>query len=186
MNKQIGMMAVVSLLSVTFLGVEKAAAQTQPGLSGNYMGVSGQPVEVMNQLMRGDTNSLLIDQLLGTRKPEESGNTMFEGRFDVPLLPISARGALFVGSESRAFEPTISYDMPVAENTNVYVGGGYTFVEHSGTETPLGDRNSPVIAAGVESAVGNLVIYSNARLRLNRDNSNASPVKVQVGAGYRF
>lgn len=76
--------------------------------------------------------------------------------------------------------------MPVAENTNVYVGGGYTFVENSGTETPLGDRNSPVVAAGVESAVGNLVVYSKARMRLNRGDSTASPVKVQMGAGYRF
>ncbi|GAB4432415.1 MAG: hypothetical protein D6742_12015 [Cyanobacteria bacterium J069] len=122
---------------------------------------------------------------------DADGDTSFganvQGRFDVPVAPISVRGAALI-SDSAALIPLVTYDFGIAPGTNLYVGGGYSFVTDEGRSTPLGDRNAPVVTVGVESALRrNIVLYGDAKVGFDAyENSNDAAVSLQVGAAYRF
>jgi hypothetical protein len=111
-----------------------------------------------------------------------------QGRVVVPKAPVSFRGAVLFSDETSAIMPMVSYDVPVAKNTNAYVAGGYSFVESSGKPTPLGNQNAPVVSVGVESQVGDsIVLYGDTKLGINAyKNSPASAVSFQAGAGFKF
>jgi hypothetical protein len=77
----------------------------------------------------------------------------------------------------------------VAPNTNLYVGGGYSFVLGNNDESSLlGNRNAPVVTVGLESAVRpNVVLYGDAKLGIDAyKDSSDSAASVQLGAAYRF
>jgi len=187
------MMKLLMFPAVTTLSLFATAAIAQPrGLEGHYVGVSGQPMDVVRQLLDADSynplSGLLESISPGQRShgASEENATTVDTRYDLPNLPISVRSALSIGGEVRAIEPTLSWDVPIAERTNVYVGGGYTLTDNPGVVTPLGDRNSPVVTAGVETGlVGDAIVYGTAKWRLNRDR-DASAINLQMGAGYRF
>ncbi len=122
-----------------------------------------------------------------TKDNETSGNS-FQGRFDIPNVPISVRGAAAAIGETITIEPMISYDIPVTNNANIYAGAGYSFVRTNGENPLQRNQDSMVLTTGVEAAVSNnVIIYGDAKFRLNsHDNSDTSPVKLQFGAGYRF
>ncbi len=103
-------------------------------------------------------------------------------------VPVSARAAILFGKETTAIMPLVTYDIPVAANTNLYVGGGYSFVEQNGKPTPLGNKNAPVITVGAESSVTrDIVVYGDAKLGIKAyENSPASALSFQAGVGYRF
>ena len=84
--------------------------------------------------------------------------------------------------------PLITYDLPIAANTNLYVCGGYSFVEKNGKPTPLGNRDAAVITVGAESSVTrDIVVYGDAKLGIKAyENSPASALSFQAGVGYRF
>ncbi|HEY9623562.1 MAG TPA: outer membrane beta-barrel protein [Crinalium sp.] len=167
--KSIATLSVLSLLAaVPVLSVAKPASAQLIGMNGNYLG-GGVSVGVT------DGNS-----------SDVGGNV--QGRFDVPLAPVSLRGSVLFSDETAALMPIVSYDIGVAPNTNVYVGAGYSFVADEGRATPLGDKNAPVITAGVETGVTrNIALYGDAKLGIDayRDSSNPA-VSLQVGAAYRF
>lgn len=75
-----------------------------------------------------------------------------------------------------------------ARGTNLYVGGGYSFTTNHDDPSPLGDKNAPVLTAGVETAVRrNVVVYGDAKVGIDafRDSNNAA-TSFQAGVGYRF
>lgn len=111
-----------------------------------------------------------------------------QGRVVVPNTPVSVRGSIDFSDETSAITPMVSYDVPIAKNTNAYLMGGYSFVESSGKPTPLGNQNAPVVGIGVESQVANdIVVYGNTKLGINAyQNSPASAINVGVGAGFKF
>ncbi|MFB8790925.1 MAG: hypothetical protein U7123_19235 [Potamolinea sp.] len=111
-----------------------------------------------------------------------------QGRVAVPKLPVSARGAVLFSDETSAIIPQVTYDIGVAKNTNVYVGGGYSFVESKGKPTPLGNQSAPVVTIGAESQItDNLVVYGDAKAGINAyQNSSGSAVSFQAGAGFKF
>jgi hypothetical protein len=110
-----------------------------------------------------------------------------QGRFDVPVAPISVRGAALI-SDSAALMPLVTYDIGIAPSTNLYIGGGYSFVTEEGESTPLGDRSAPVATVGLETAIRrNIVLYGDAKVGFDAfENSNDTAVSLQVGAAYRF
>lgn len=79
-------------------------------------------------------------------------------------------------------------DVPIANRTNAYLTGGYSFVKKDGSPTPIVNRDSVVIGAGVESEVANnFLVYTNAKVGLDAyQNSDASAVSINRGIGYRF
>jgi hypothetical protein len=90
--------------------------------------------------------------------------------------------------ETSAIMPIVTYDVPVTNNANLYVGAGYSFVESNGKPTPLGNQDAPVVTVGAEAALGNnMVVYGDTKLGINAyQNSPASAVSVQAGAGFKF
>ncbi|MBD2612972.1 histidine kinase [Nostoc linckia z18] len=111
-----------------------------------------------------------------------------QGRYAVPNAPVSLRGSVLYGGDAAAIMPIVTYDAPIAKNTNVYFGGGYSFITDEGQNSPLGNRNAPVVTLGVESEVANNVIaYGDTKWGIDAyRNSDADAVSFQAGLGYRF
>ncbi|MGA7935597.1 MAG: hypothetical protein WCA35_18750 [Kovacikia sp.] len=111
-----------------------------------------------------------------------------QGRVAIPSVPVSVRGAvLFTGNNSTVI-PALTYDVPVANNTNVYLGAGYSFVQKDGKPTPLGNRDAAVIMAGAEAGIGDYIVgYGDVKWGIDAyKNSPASALSIQAGLGYRF
>ncbi|PIG93011.1 outer membrane beta-barrel protein [Gloeocapsopsis sp. IPPAS B-1203] len=163
--------ALSALVIAPILSAGQAAAQPT-GTNASYIG-GGIAAGVTNGGQTGDAATF-------------GGN--IQGRYAIPNTPVSARGAILFSDETSAIMPIVSYDVPVFNNTNVYVGGGYSFVEQNGRPTPLGNRNSFVLTTGVETQVArDIVLYSDAKLGIRAyENSPASAVSFQAGAAYRF
>ncbi len=148
-----------------------ASAQTA-GTNGNYIGAG-----------------VAVGATSGGQGNDESqigGN--IQGRYAVPNAPVSVRGSVLYGGDAAAIMPIVTYDAPIAKNTNVYFGGGYSFVTDEGQRTPLGNQNAPVVTLGIESEVSNNVIaYGDTKWGIDAyRNSDADAVSFQAGLGYRF
>lgn len=155
-----------------FLSVGKAAAETQKGTDASYVGV-GVAAGVTSGGRGNDAATF-------------GGNVT--GRLKLGNTPFSARGNVLWSDETSAIIPEVSVDLPIANKTNAFITGGYSFVETDGKPTPLGNRDSVVVGAGVESEVAkNLLVYTNAKVGLKAyQNTNASAVSINGGIGYRF
>lgn len=155
-------------ISATFLAAAPAHADTTKGLNGSYLG-GGLSVGALGEGAQG----------------EVGGNVT--GRLDIPKAPISLRASALFNDNAATFVPVVTGDIPVAENTNIYLGGGAS-LPINGNMTPLGDRSAFVVTAGLESEVAkNLVLYGNADLGLNAiSGTNDDALSFQGGAAYRF
>ena len=111
-----------------------------------------------------------------------------QGRFAVPEAPVSVRGAILFSNETSALMPIVTYDIPITDNANVYVGGGYSFVEANGQNTPLGNDDSVVLTAGAEAQFGDsIIVYGDTKWGIDAyENSSADALSFQGGVGYKF
>jgi hypothetical protein len=111
-----------------------------------------------------------------------------QGRYAIPKSPLSLRGAVLFSDQTSAIIPLVSYDLPITNNANAYLGVGYSFVEHDGKPTPLGNTDAVVIALGGEAQLAKrLMVYADTKLGINAyQNSSASAFSIQTGLGYRF
>jgi len=102
------------------------------------------------------------------------------GRYNILELPISIRGAAFLG-DGAAFVPTVSYDYPLNFNTEIYIGAGVAFAND---DSVMGDGTSFVLQPGVDYTLSdsNLVFYGNAIVPIGGDTTTA----VQGGVGIQF
>lgn len=153
------------------LSVGSASAQPN-GTDASYIG-AGVAAGITNGGKTGDAATI-------------GGN--IQGRVAVPNVPVSARGAVIFSDETSAIIPQVTYDIGVAKNTNVYVGGGYSFVESQGKPTSVGNKNAPVVTIGAESQVtDNIVVYGDTKVGINAyKDSSGSSVSFQAGAGFKF
>jgi hypothetical protein len=160
------------VITPAFLSVGKAAAETQKGTDASYIG-AGVSAGVTNGGQNNDAATF-------------GGN--ITGRVKLGNAPVSIRGNVLWSDDTSAIIPEVSFDVPIANKTNVFVTGGYSFVEQDGKATPLGNRDSVTVGAGVESEVAkNLMIYTNAKVGLGAyQNSDASAVSINGGVGFRF
>ena len=106
------------------------------------------------------------------------------GRYNILELPISVRGAAFIGDGS-AFVPTVSYDFPLNFNTEVYVGLGASFASEGSI---VGDDSAFVIQPGVDHTRpnSNLVIFGNAIFAIGGEDGGGTATAVQSGVGIQF
>ncbi|UKO97292.1 porin family protein [Nostoc sp. UHCC 0870] len=150
----------------------QAAAETKKGTDASYVG-AGVAAGVTEG---GQTNDA----------PNFGGN--LTGRVKLGNTPFSARGNVLWNDKTSAIIPELSFDVPIANRTNAFVTGGYSFVEKNGSPTPLGNRDAVVVGAGIESEVANnFLVYTNAKVGLRAyQNSPASAVSINGGIGYRF
>jgi hypothetical protein len=159
-------------LTIAAVTLSAGIAAAQPGTDSNYIGVG---------VSAGTTSGGR-----GNDDAQFGGNV--QGRFAIPKTPLSLRGAVLFGGDATAIMPIVTYDAPIDKGTNVYFGGGYSFVTDEGKNTPLGNQNSPVVTLGAESAVTkNVIVYGDAKWGIDAyKDSNADAVSLQAGLGYRF
>jgi hypothetical protein len=111
-----------------------------------------------------------------------------QGRYAIKNTPLSVRGAALFGGDSVAIVPTVTYDAPIAKNTNLYLGAGYSFQTDEGQASQLGNKNAPVLTLGAESQVAkHTVIYSDAKFGIDAyKGSDSDALSLQAGVGYSF
>ncbi len=177
--KSVALLSTLSIAAVAplFLGAGSASAQPIYGtqtqrFDRSYVGAGG---------AAGVTN--------GGRDNDAAvfgGN--IQGRFAVPNAPVSVRGSVLFTGKNSAVIPTVTYDLPVSKNTNVYGGAGYSFVQNGNQSSQIGNKDAAVITAGVESQVAKgVVVYSDAKYGINAyQGSNAGALTVQAGVGLSF
>ncbi len=108
------------------------------------------------------------------------------GRYKLEGVPLSARSSVIFGNGGTSFVPTISYDVPVGDRTNVYLGAGGSF-KVGGENTLAGDRNSFAIQPGVEVSLNkNVLLYSNAVIPFNGQTNGSAGTSLQAGVGLQF
>ncbi|GAB1543682.1 hypothetical protein NUACC21_63580 [Scytonema sp. NUACC21] len=159
------------LLKIRELAQQNPAAK-KLGLTGDYIGVGINP---------GVTGGGHSDD-----KADLGGDVT--ARIAIPNTQLSVRPSAIISRHSADLVPTVTYDLPVAKNTNVFGGAGYSFVTDKGRDTPLGNKNAPVITGGVETKISkNVNAYAATDLAFNAyQNSSADALGFQVGVGYNF
>ncbi|MEA5582095.1 hypothetical protein VB620_12160 [Nodularia harveyana UHCC-0300] len=160
------------VVAPVMMSAGQAAAQPTKGTDANYLG-AGIAAGVTNGGDNGDAANF-------------GGN--LTGRLKLGNMPVSARGNVLWNNETTAIIPEVSLDIPIANRTNAFVTGGYSFVEDQGSPTPMGNKNAVVVGAGVESEVANnFLLYTNAKVGISAyENSSGSAVSINGGLGYRF
>ncbi|AFY55525.1 hypothetical protein Riv7116_3046 [Rivularia sp. PCC 7116] len=162
----------ISLFAATSVIFSGGIATAQTGMDGSYIGVG---------IAGGVTSG-------GQGNDGEVFGGNVQGRYAIPETPISARGALLFGGDAAAIMPMLTIDSPIADNTNIYFGAGYSWITDEGDNTPLGNRNAAVITVGAESEISDrLIVYGDAKWGIDAyENSSADAVSLQGGLGYRF
>jgi len=171
--KSVVTISVLAATAIAPLVLSASSASAKPaGTNANYIG-GGVSAGVTNGGKEGDAANL-------------GGN--IQGRITTSKAPVSVRGSVLFSDDTSAIIPMVSYDVPVTQNANLYVGGGYSFVEANGKPSPLGNQDAPVVTVGAEAQLGrNIVIYGDTKLGINAyKDSPASAVSVQAGAGFSF
>ncbi|MEH2335359.1 hypothetical protein [Nostoc sp.] len=155
------------------LSVGQASAETKKGTDASYVG-AGVAAGVTSGRQGINDDATFGRNLTGRVK---LGNT-----------PFSARVNVLWSNKTSAIIPELSVDVPIANRTNAYLTGGYSFVEKDGSSIPIGNGDSVAIGAGVESEVANnFLVYTNANVGLGAyQNSDASAVGINRSIGYSF
>jgi len=108
-------------------------------------------------------------------------------RYKLLELPVSLRAQALIGAGT-AVVPTISYDVPLNWQTDVYLGAGAAFASGD-TPSPVGDKTSFALQPGIDYVVpgGSTVLFGNAIIAFDAyRNGGGTAVSVQGGVGLRF
>jgi len=108
-------------------------------------------------------------------------------RYKLLRYPISLRAQGIFSADGSAVVPTVSYDIPLTWQADVYLGAGGSFVMSG--KTPVGDQSSFAIQPGIDYSVPNsrLVVFGNAIFSFDAyENDNKTAVSLQGGLGLRF
>ena len=117
-----------------------------------------------------------------------SGGGVIAVRYRFLRAPVSLRGQLLV-SESSAFVPTISYDVPLSWQTDAYIGVGAAIQDSNNNSSPVGNQTAFVIQPGIDHVFpdSNLVVFGNAIIAFDAyKNSNDTAAAIQAGVGVNF
>jgi hypothetical protein len=157
----------ISLLAM----VTAAPTQAQPAY-GSYVGIGASFGLTDGNINAGEESTI---------------GGLIAARYKFLEVPISLRTQILIG-ESTAVVPTVSYDIPLNFNADVYVGAGVSLA-NTREVTPVGNENSFVIQPGVDYTLpnSNLVIFGNAIFAFDAfRNSDRTATAVQTGLGFRF
>jgi hypothetical protein len=117
-----------------------------------------------------------------------SSGGLISVRYRFLEAPISLRGQVLIG-ETTAFVPTVSYDIPLDWQTDVYLGAGVAIQDSNSNTSPLGNQTAFVLQPGVDYnfPYSNLVVFGNAIIAFDAyKDSNDNAASVQAGVGVRF
>ena len=164
------------LIGFTALGCIGSAiapsAQAQPAY-GSYVGVGASFGFSSGDTALGETSK--TSALVGVR-------------YKFLEFPISVRTQVLIGS-STAVVPTISFDVPINFDTDVYIGAGISLA-NTVDATPIGNKTTFVVQPGIDYTLpnSNLVLFGNVIFALDayRNTSGNSATSLQTGLGLRF
>lgn len=108
-------------------------------------------------------------------------------RYKFLELPISLRAQGFIG-QGVAIVPTVSYDIPLNWQTDIYIGAGVAFAGGD-TPSPVGNKISFAIQPGIDFMVpnSNAAVFGNAVIAFDAYREGGGPaIAVQGGVGLRF
>jgi hypothetical protein len=108
-------------------------------------------------------------------------------RYKFLEMPVSLRTQVLIGN-STAVVPTISYDLPLNFDTDLYLGVGAA-LSNTNSATPVGNQNSFALQPGIDYTVpnSNLVVFGNAIISFDSyRGSGGTATSVQTGVGFRF
>ena len=170
-RRQTGLAAIAGLALGVGLWATSAAPTFAQAAYGSYIGVGG------TVGLGGGTNS-----------GNKAGGVVAV-RYRFLQVPISLRAQALI-SDRTAIVPTVSYDVPLNWQTDVYLGAGAAIQTGNGTTaSPVGDKTSFVLQPGIDYSFpnGNLVLFGNAIIAFDAyRNSGGTATSVQGGLGVRF
>ncbi|PSR18205.1 hypothetical protein C8255_08590 [filamentous cyanobacterium CCP3] len=173
MGHTAGAALLAAAATVAGAAIAPAAAQAQVAY-GSYVGV-GAGVGLTSDAATGQGGGI---------------QGVISGRYRLLRYPVSLRAQAFLFGGDFAFVPTVSYDVPLSWNTDVYVGAGASFVS-GGDDNPsnVGDKTSFVLQPGIDYLFpnSNLVAFGNAIFAFDayRQGGNMA-ISVQGGVGIQF
>lgn len=120
---------------------------------------------------------------------DSASGAVIAARYKLLRVPLSIRAQLLLSDRS-AFVPTVSYDIPLNWQTDLYLGAGASIMLGGGDDTsPIGNQSSFVLQPGIDHALpnSNLVLFGNAIFAFDGyDEGNNAAISVQGGVGLRF
>lgn len=108
-------------------------------------------------------------------------------RYKLLETPVSFRAQALIG-ESTAVVPTVSYDLPLNWQTDVYLGAGLVLASGD-TPSPVGNKIGLALQPGIDYVIpnSNTVIFGNAIIAFDAyRNSSSTAFSLQGGVGLRF
>jgi hypothetical protein len=113
---------------------------------------------------------------------------LIAARYKFLEIPVSLRGQVLIG-ESTAVVPTVSYDIPINFNADVYVGAGVALANTRAKSRQWAIKIALWFNLGSTTPVpnSNLVIFGNAIFAFDAyRNTDKTAAAVQTGLGFRF
>jgi hypothetical protein len=108
------------------------------------------------------------------------------GRLKFDNSPISLRSTVLFGNGGTSVTPTVSYDVPVGDRANVYLGAGGSFNLNNNSSL-TGNRQSFVLQPGAEISLSKRVLlYGNAIVPISGSTIGSAGTSVQGGVGFQF
>ena len=108
------------------------------------------------------------------------------GRYKFDDVPVSVRSSVLFGNGGTSVVPTISFDLPVGDRANVYLGAGASF-KVGGNSSMTGDQTAFALQPGLEVSLTNRVLlYSNAVIPFNGQSNGSAGTSLQAGVGMQF
>ncbi|MEI6065225.1 MAG: hypothetical protein WCQ26_11575 [Pseudanabaena sp. ELA748] len=164
------------LIGMTALGCISSAiapsAQSQPAY-GSYVGVGASFGFSSGNAAFGESSRT---------------SAVVAARYKFLEFPLSVRTQILIGN-STAVVPTLSFDVPLNFDADVYIGAGVALSNTVDT-TPVGNKNSLVIQPGIDYTLpnSNLVLFGNVIFALDayRNSPGNSATSLQTGLGLRF
>lgn len=120
---------------------------------------------------------------------DSTSGAVIAARYKLLRVPLSIRAQVLLSDRS-ALVPTVSYDIPLNWQTDLYLGAGASIMLGGGDDTsPIGNQSSFVLQPGIDHALpnSNLVLFGNAIFAFDGyDEGNNAAISVQGGVGLRF
>ncbi len=108
------------------------------------------------------------------------------GRYKFDDVPLSVRSSVLFGNGGTSIVPTVSYDLPVGDRTNLYLGAGAAF-KVGGNNSLTGDQTAFALQPGVEVSLNKrILLYSNAVIPFNAQSNGSAGTSLQAGVGVQF
>ncbi|MGJ3249180.1 MAG: hypothetical protein ACFE0I_24285 [Elainellaceae cyanobacterium] len=158
--------------SMTLVSPSSASAQAAYG---SYVGVGG---------------SFGLTDGEGDNENQDTA-AVIAARYRLLRLPISVRAQALVFTDTNAFVPTVSYDIPITWQADAYLGAGVAFQDGNDEDdaSPIGNQTAFVLQPGIDYALPNsrLVVFGNAIIAFDAyREGNGTAAALQGGVGVRF